>query len=79
LTIDSERATALFPIVQETLTNVARHANASTVDLRLLNEDGYLLLEIHDNGIGISAERVSAAGSLGILGMGSARSCWAVN
>jgi signal transduction histidine kinase len=69
LTIDSERATAVFRILQETLTNVARHANASQVDLRLAREDGYLVLEVHDNGIGVAEEKLSAGGSLGILGM----------
>ncbi|MCU1273158.1 MAG: signal transduction histidine kinase [Bryobacterales bacterium] len=69
LTIDSERATAIFRIFQETLTNVARHASASQVDLRLVRHDGNLLLEVHDNGIGIAEEKLSAGGSLGILGM----------
>ena len=35
IVIDPERATALFRIFQETLTNVARHANATEVNVRL--------------------------------------------
>jgi len=69
LAIDPERATAMFRIFQETLTNVARHANATEVDVRLAREDGDLTLEVRDNGIGVSEEELSARGSLGILGM----------
>jgi PAS domain S-box-containing protein len=67
--IDPGCATALFRILQETLTNVARHANATEVNVRLAQEGGNLALEVHDNGIGISEEQLSAANSLGILGM----------
>jgi signal transduction histidine kinase len=69
LIIDPERATAIFRIFQETLTNVARYADATQVDIRLAREDGNLSLEVHDNGIGISEEQLSANGSIGILGM----------
>ena len=69
VSIDPESAAAIFRIFQETLTNIARHANASEVNIRLAREDGYLLLEVHDNGIGISEEKLSGGASLGILGM----------
>ena len=67
--IDREVATALFRILQETFTNVARHANATEVSVRLAKGDDGLILEVHDNGKGISEEEVSADSSLGILGM----------
>jgi len=67
--IDQERDTALFRIFQETLTNVARHANATEVNVRLTEEDGNVTLEVHDNGKGVSQEQLAAGGSLGILGM----------
>jgi len=67
--IDREPATALFRILQETLTNIARHANATRVDVRLAKEGGGLTLEVHDNGTGIREEQLAADGSLGILGM----------
>jgi two-component sensor histidine kinase len=54
IVIDRERATALFRILQETLTNIARHANATEVNVRLTKEEGSLILEVHDNGKGIS-------------------------
>jgi signal transduction histidine kinase len=67
--MDQSRVTALFRILQETLTNVARHANATRVRVRLAVEDGMLTLEVHDNGRGIVLEQLSASNSLGILGM----------
>jgi signal transduction histidine kinase len=69
LTIGRECATALFRILQEILTNVARHANATQVNVRLVKEQGSLILEVHDNGKGVSKEELSAGRSLGILGM----------
>jgi signal transduction histidine kinase len=69
LAMGREHATALFRILQETLTNVARHAGASEVHVRLAKERDALLLEIRDNGTGIKEDRLSARHSLGILGM----------
>ena len=69
LVIDREVATALFRILQETLTNVARHASATRVSVRLAKGEDGLTLEVHDNGKGISEDQVSADSSLGILGM----------
>jgi signal transduction histidine kinase len=67
--IGAERATALFRIFQETLTNIARHAGATQVHIGLSQEPGHLSFEVRDNGRGIGEEHLSAAGSLGILGM----------
>jgi signal transduction histidine kinase len=67
LTIDAARSTALFRIFQETLTNIARHANAKHVDIRLSEEDGSVHLRVRDDGIGIESETNSE--SLGIMGM----------
>ena len=64
-----EADTAVFRILQETLTNVARHANATRVSVRLAEEAGTLILEVRDNGKGISKEQFSAKSSLGILGI----------
>jgi signal transduction histidine kinase len=69
IAIDRPRATALFRILQETLTNVARHAHATLVNVRLARENGSLILDVRDNGKGISEEERSAGRSLGILGM----------
>ncbi len=69
IVIDQERATAIFRILQETLTNVARHADATEVEVRLVKEEGDLSLAVHDNGRGIPEEKLSNGSSLGILGM----------
>jgi signal transduction histidine kinase len=63
------RNVALFRIVQEALTNVARHADAKEVEVSLKKEDGKVHLEIKDDGIGIKAEKVISSNSMGIIGM----------
>lgn len=67
--VDQERATALFRIFQEALTNVARHANATEVQARLAREAAGLTLAVHDNGRGTDDRQLSGPQSLGILGM----------
>jgi PAS domain S-box-containing protein len=52
LTFTSAGATTLFRIVQEALTNVARHADATRVALRLDIEEGFCVLRVADNGRG---------------------------
>jgi PAS domain S-box-containing protein len=69
LTLDPERSTAVFRILQEALINVARHTNATRVDIRLSNKGGYVNLIISDNGIGIPEDRVYNPESLGLIGM----------
>jgi len=67
LEIGPDLSTMLFRIVQEALTNVVRHANASLVVVRARVEDANLLLSIEDDGKGI--EQVAHRGSWGIVGM----------
>jgi PAS domain S-box-containing protein len=67
--IDPKRATALFRILQETLTNIARHAGATQACIVLSLDSSYITLEVRDNGRGIGSEQPSASKSLGILGM----------
>lgn len=69
LALDEERATALFRILQEALTNVARHAHATRVTVHLAQEHGDLSLEVRDNGTGFQQEQLAGSRSLGILGM----------
>lgn len=49
-------ATTLFRMAQEALTNVARHAQASVVNVTMCVDEGELVLVIEDNGIGIAPE-----------------------
>ncbi len=62
-------ATALFRILQEALTNVARHAGAGRVDVLLEEVDGMIRLEIVDDGVGIPTRLAANPTSLGLLGM----------
>jgi PAS domain S-box-containing protein len=64
-----EQATALFRIVQESLTNIGRHARASLVNIVLEQRDGNLALEVRDNGVGINPESTAKQSALGVLGM----------
>jgi PAS domain S-box-containing protein len=67
--VDAPTSTALYRIVQETLANVARHAQATSVQIRLAEAQGALLLEVHDNGKGISDAALADPKSLGLLGI----------
>ncbi|WP_020653457.1 PAS domain-containing sensor histidine kinase [Massilia niastensis] len=69
LRLDDAASTAVFRIVQEALTNVARHARASSVLLKLDRIDGELLVTIRDDGCGIRAQDMEKAQSLGLVGM----------
>ncbi len=69
LSIEIERATAVFRIFQETLTNIARHARATQVNIKLVEDEWCVRLEVSDNGKGISENDKSRPGSIGLVGM----------
>lgn len=69
LDIDPDRSTMLFRIVQESLTNVLRHADASCVSIQAWLDGGEIMLEMRDDGKGFDVEQVPERPSLGILGM----------
>jgi PAS domain S-box-containing protein len=77
LRLDDSASTAIFRIVQEALTNIARHANASHVTVNLYRLNHELLIQISDNGRGIRAEDMEKAESLGLIGM--RERVWAMN
>ena len=60
---------ALFRIVQEALTNVAKHAHASLVVVRLKRENGNITIEIRDNGRGIAERDMDKPKSFGLRGI----------
>ena len=64
-----ERATAIFRILQEALTNVARHANATKVRLVVRAEADTLLFEVNDDGHGVPPDVLERSSSFGVLGM----------
>jgi PAS domain S-box-containing protein len=67
--IEPQGRLAAYRIVQELLTNVARHSGASEVRIALRVEGGALEIEVADNGRGIRATEVTGIRSLGLLGM----------
>ncbi len=67
--LDEETSTAVFRILQETLTNIMRHAGAKRVELQLREEDGELLFTIHDDGKGMGKGEMPAPRSFGLLGI----------
>ncbi len=70
LTFTSTGATTLFRIVQEALTNVARHADATRVTLRLDIEEGFCVLRVADNGRGAApGGAVHEDKSFGLIGI----------
>ncbi len=67
--LGSELSTAVFRILQEALTNVARHANATAVHVTLTTDANALTLTVQDNGRGIREAELHRPKSLGLLGM----------
>jgi signal transduction histidine kinase len=67
--VERERAAALFRILQELLTNVARHAGARHVRVRLSRTGAGLVLEVNDDGRGIGEAERAAPASLGLSGI----------
>ena len=59
----------LFRIFQEGLTNIIRHADAKSVDVKLYSSLGNIILKITDDGIGTEQEKIDSKESLGLLGM----------
>lgn len=69
LTLDADTSTAIFRIFQESLTNVARHAQAMRVEARLRQERDRIIFQVVDNGRGFDPEEAKASKSLGLVGM----------
>jgi len=66
---DPSLSTALFRILQETLTNVIRHAEATSVTINMREDSGVIVLEVEDDGKGITEHDISDTRSLGIIGI----------
>jgi len=67
--IDRGRATAVFRMFQEALSNVASHAEATEVTVRMSKPSGHFLVVVSDNGRGIDDSQVASEKSLGLIGM----------
>lgn len=69
LVLDDARSTAIYRIVQEALTNIARHAEASHITIALHRIDSSLAITIQDDGRGIAEHDLEKTTALGLLGM----------
>jgi len=70
----------LFRIVQEAITNVAKHAKARSAWIVLERHDGRLVATVEDDGQGFGPRRQRASGrGWGLLGMEERPTCWAVS
>lgn len=67
--LSREQSTEVFRILQEALTNVLRHARASKVNIVVEELEGELVLEVRDNGRGITEDEIAGSLSLGLIGM----------
>lgn len=67
--LDPSLVTAVYRVAQESLTNIARHANAKQVDIFLGTQNNALVLLVRDDGVGIDVNHLKRRTSLGILGM----------
>ncbi|HTN65976.1 MAG TPA: PAS domain-containing protein [Burkholderiaceae bacterium] len=67
--LDERRELAFFRILQESLTNIARHAQASHVSIELRRDAAALSMKISDDGVGMDIAAARQAGSFGLLGM----------
>lgn len=67
--IDPQRSTVVYRTVQEALTNVMRHAQATAVDVRMRADDGHVVIEVADDGRGMPDDTRDKPRSMGILGM----------
>jgi len=76
IVLDDDRSIAIFRIIQETLSNIARHAQANTVAILLHQEEGEIRLHMTDDGIGITAEQATGNTSFGLIGIRERASYW---
>ncbi len=67
--VDQRVATALYRMVQEALTNVARHAQAKSVEVILQVQQQQLVLTVADDGVGLPEQALQRAGSFGLMGL----------
>ncbi|UCE78457.1 MAG: PAS domain S-box protein [Nitrospiraceae bacterium] len=67
--LDKEHSTAIFRIFQEALTNITRHAEATTVNVSLELDSNRVTLTVKDNGKGITEDQLSKPESFGLMGI----------
>lgn len=76
IALDDARITSVFRIIQEALTNILRHAEAQHIAVRILQEPESFVVEIADDGKGLTAEQLAQSSSFGIVGMRERARLW---
>ena len=69
ISLNESCSITVFRIFQEALTNIARHAEASQVDILLEQKKDRIILSVKDNGRGITKEQINDPNSFGLIGM----------
>jgi signal transduction histidine kinase len=69
LHVTPQASIGIFRTVQESLTNILKHAQAKSIDVRVKIVDDFLILQIADDGKGLPAHRLHAIGSHGLASM----------
>lgn len=69
INLSNEESSNIFRIVQEIFTNIARHSKADTVKVNMTENEGHIIFNIKDNGVGFNQDKHSTKNSFGILGM----------
>ncbi|MCK5330205.1 MAG: PAS domain S-box protein, partial [Candidatus Marinimicrobia bacterium] len=69
INLDQNQSTTIYRIFQEALTNIARHAKATQIKVAFVEQDDNLVLEVTDNGRGITKKQIDNVESLGLVGM----------
>ena len=69
LQVSPDASHIIFRVIQESLTNIARHSKATQVDISLSKLTGQIQLTISDNGIGISESEINSPKSFGLISM----------
>ncbi|MBW8332057.1 MAG: PAS domain S-box protein [Prolixibacteraceae bacterium] len=67
--ISNDDALPLFRIMQESLTNIARHAQATHIEILLCQQGDFIQFEVTDNGVGITEAKINSKKSFGIMSM----------
>jgi len=67
--VSNDKALPLFRIMQESLTNIARHSGATHIEVLLNRQDDLIQFVVSDNGVGITKEQINAKKSFGIMSM----------
>jgi len=69
LELGEPNATSFFRVLQESLTNIARHARATQVEVTLDREGEHVTLTVRDNGVGFDMDAPRRAGAFGLRGV----------